>query len=69
MTPVLAIIGRPNVGKSTLFNQLTQSRDALVADTPGSRAIGSSGTGRSANAVISASIPAVSGRRASGSRH
>jgi GTP-binding protein len=35
MTPVLAIIGRPNVGKSTLFNQLTKSRDALVADTPG----------------------------------
>ncbi|MGH8590058.1 MAG: GTPase, partial [Gammaproteobacteria bacterium] len=35
MTPVLAIIGRPNVGKSTLFNQLTRSRDALVADVPG----------------------------------
>ena len=35
MTPVLAIIGRPNVGKSTLFNQLTKSRDALVADSPG----------------------------------
>jgi GTPase len=35
MTPVLAIIGRPNVGKSTLFNQLTRSRDALVANTPG----------------------------------
>ena len=35
MTPVLAIVGRPNVGKSTLFNQLTRSRDALVTDTPG----------------------------------
>ncbi|MGH8479373.1 MAG: ribosome biogenesis GTPase Der [Gammaproteobacteria bacterium] len=35
MTRVLAIIGRANVGKSTLFNQLTRSRDALVADTPG----------------------------------
>ncbi len=35
MTPVLAILGRPNVGKSTLFNQLTRSRDALVADIPG----------------------------------
>ena len=35
MAAVLALIGRPNVGKSTLFNRLTQSRDALVADLPG----------------------------------
>ena len=35
MLPVIALIGRPNVGKSTLFNQLTCSRDALVADYPG----------------------------------
>jgi len=35
MLPVIALLGRPNVGKSTLFNQLTRSRDALVADTPG----------------------------------
>src|SRR5216684_1915295 len=35
MKPVIAIIGRPNVGKSTLFNVLTRSRDALVADQPG----------------------------------
>ncbi len=33
--PVIAIVGRPNVGKSTLFNCLTKSRDALVADLPG----------------------------------
>ncbi|MEJ2534189.1 MAG: ribosome biogenesis GTPase Der, partial [Gammaproteobacteria bacterium] len=33
--PVLAIVGRPNVGKSTLFNALTRTRDALVADMPG----------------------------------
>jgi GTP-binding protein len=35
MLPVLTIIGRPNVGKSTLFNRLTRTRDALVADFPG----------------------------------
>jgi GTP-binding protein len=35
MQPVLALVGRPNVGKSTLFNRLTHSRDALVADFPG----------------------------------
>jgi GTPase len=33
--PVIALVGRPNVGKSTLFNCLTRSRDALVADFPG----------------------------------
>ena len=35
MLPVIALVGRPNVGKSTLFNRLTRSRDALVADQPG----------------------------------
>lgn len=35
MLPVVALVGRPNVGKSTLFNYLTQTRDALVADFPG----------------------------------
>jgi GTPase len=35
MLPVVALVGRPNVGKSTLFNVLTRSRDALVADLPG----------------------------------
>jgi len=35
MLPTIALVGRPNVGKSTLFNRLTRSRDALVADLPG----------------------------------
>lgn len=35
MIPVIALVGRPNVGKSTLFNRLTKTQDALVADFPG----------------------------------
>ena len=35
MKPTVVLVGRPNVGKSTLFNRLTRSRDALVADQPG----------------------------------
>ncbi len=35
MVPVLALVGRPNVGKSTLFNRLTRTQDALVANFPG----------------------------------
>ncbi|STX53696.1 GTP-binding protein EngA [Legionella geestiana] len=35
MLPVVALVGRPNVGKSTLFNRLTRTQDALVADFPG----------------------------------
>ncbi|NIR28045.1 MAG: ribosome biogenesis GTPase Der [Gammaproteobacteria bacterium] len=48
MLPVIAIVGRPNVGKSTLFNCLTRSRNALVADEPGltrDRRLGISHTG------------------------
>src|SRR5205814_8427532 len=35
MLPTIALVGRPNVGKSTLFNRLTKTRNALVADYPG----------------------------------
>ncbi|MFM8205185.1 MAG: GTPase [Actinomycetales bacterium] len=35
MLPVIAIVGRPNVGKSTLFNCITRTKAALVADFPG----------------------------------
>ncbi|NIR61596.1 MAG: ribosome biogenesis GTPase Der [Gammaproteobacteria bacterium] len=46
MLPVIALVGRPNVGKSTLFNRLTRSRDALVADYPGLTRDRIYGTGR-----------------------
>lgn len=55
MLPVIAIVGRPNVGKSTLFNCLTRSRDALVADTAGvtrDRIYGLGRVGASAFVVI-----------------
>ncbi len=46
MLPVIALVGRPNVGKSTLFNALTKTRDALVADQPGLTRDRQYGTGR-----------------------
>jgi GTP-binding protein len=49
MLPVIAIVGRPNVGKSTLFNALTRSRDALVADRPGVTRDRHYGVGRAGN--------------------
>ena len=53
--PVIALVGRPNVGKSTLFNRITQSRDAIVADLPGltrDRHYGQARLGRRAFIVV-----------------
>lgn len=49
MTPTLVLVGRPNVGKSTLFNRLTRTRDALVADQPGLTRDRQYGIGRGAS--------------------
>ena len=49
MKPIIVLVGRPNVGKSTLFNRLTRSRDALVADMPGLTRDSHYGIGRLGN--------------------
>jgi GTP-binding protein len=49
MLPAVALVGRPNVGKSTLFNRLTATRDALVADYPGLTRDRRYGVGRAAD--------------------
>jgi GTP-binding protein len=59
MLPAIALVGRPNVGKSTLFNRLTGSRDALVADFAGLTRDRKYGEGHSGGAVSLSSIRAA----------
>jgi GTP-binding protein len=62
MKPTVVLVGRPNVGKSTLFNRLTRSRDALVADLPGLTRDRHYGQGAWARSPSSWSTPAASSR-------
>ena len=65
--PVVAIVGRPNVGKSTLFNRLTRTRAAIVADFPGSRATATTARAASGQrdylAIDTGGFEPVDGRR------
>ncbi len=64
MLPVIALVGRPNVGKSTLFNRLTRSRDALVADQPGLTRDRQYGVGRIGNRpYVVVDTGGISGKR------
>ena len=64
--PVIALVGRPNVGKSTLFNALTRTRDALVADVPGLTRDRKYGYARVGQRPASWSTPAGWSRRSQG---
>ncbi len=59
MKPVIALVGRPNVGKSTLFNRLTLTRAALVADSPGLTRARNSGSAQLPGYLSPVFVPAV----------